>query len=53
MAELKTVEPQQASTPAEAMEDEWFDLLPIELKLIKTSLALGIGLLLIFVIIFK
>lgn len=53
MAELKTVQSQPAPTPAEAMEDEWFDLLPVELKLIKTSLALGIALLALFVIIFK
>lgn len=53
MAELETVQTRQTPTPAEAMEDEWFDLLPIELKLIKTSLALGIGLLILFVIIFK
>lgn len=53
MPELKTVQSQQTPTPADAMEDEWFDLLPIELKLIKTSLALGIVLLVIFVIIFK
>lgn len=44
---------EHAQTPAEAMEDEWFDLLPVEMKLIKYSLALGIGLLVIFVIIFR
>lgn len=53
MAELKTAQGQQIQTPAEAMEDEWFDLLPIELKLIKISLGLGISLLALFVIIFK
>lgn len=53
MAELKTAPDQQTPTPAEAMEDEWFDLLPIELKLIKYSLGLGIGLLGVFVIIFR
>jgi len=53
MAELKTVQAQQTPTPAEAMEDEWFDLLPIEVKLIKVSLGLGIGLLAIFVVIFR
>lgn len=34
-------------------EDEWYDLLPIEKKLISISLGLGIVLMVIFVLAFK
>jgi len=34
-------------------EDEWYDLLPVEKKLISISLGLGIVLMAIFVIVFK
>lgn len=34
-------------------EDEWYDLLPVEKKLISFSLGLGIVLMAIFVIVFK
>jgi len=34
-------------------EDEWYDLLPIEKKLISITLGLGLVLMVIFVIVFK
>ena len=34
-------------------EDEWYDLLPVEKKLIAISLGLGVVLMVIFVIVFK
>lgn len=38
---------------AEIMEkEEWYDLLPIEKKLIKYSLGLGVSLLVIFIVVF-
>lgn len=37
----------------EEFEQEWFDLLPIEKKLIGYSLALGITLLTVFILIFR
>jgi len=42
----------QASLREELAEEQWFDLLPIEKKLIGYSLALGIVLLIIFIGIF-
>lgn len=33
--------------------DEWYDLLPVEKKLISITLGLGIALLIIFIIIFR
>ena len=44
---------QQAPAAKKAYEDEWYDLLPIEKKLIGSSLGLGLALLVLFVIIFK
>lgn len=34
-------------------EDEWYDLLPVEKKLISITLGLGIVLMVIFVLVFK
>ncbi len=54
MAELKTRQAEEAAVSAQAAyQDEYYDLLPIELKLIKYSLGLGIGLLIVFIVIFK
>jgi hypothetical protein len=54
MAELKNNQTAQQTASAEASyEDEWYDLLPIEKKLIKSSLGLGLSLLVVFIIIFK
>ncbi|MGE4273963.1 MAG: hypothetical protein AB7E31_14055 [Desulfitobacterium sp.] len=49
---IKTEQP-VAQHKKKAYEDEWYDLLPIEKKLIGYSLGLGISLLIVFVIIFK
>lgn len=57
MAKLETAKIQPTAPNTEAMEEEmveeWFDLLPIEKKLIGYSLGLGIFLLAVFVIIFR
>lgn len=34
-------------------EDEWYDLLPVEKKLISITLGLGLGFMVIFIIVFK
>jgi len=53
MAEVKSDKAQlpPASTPA-MDQDEWHDLLPIEIKLITYSLGLGIILLVVFIFAF-
>ncbi len=43
---------QDAADPNAVYEEEWYDLLPIEKKLIGYSLALGIVLLVIFIFAF-
>lgn len=43
---------QQPVSAPEVLEDEWYDLLPIEKKLISYSLGLGIVLLVIFIFAF-
>ncbi|NLC76954.1 MAG: hypothetical protein GX750_04965 [Clostridia bacterium] len=57
MAKLETAQVQQIAPNTEVMEEEmveeWFDLLPIEKKLIGYSLGLGITLLVIFVLVFR
>lgn len=54
MAKLETTQAQPvAEKLEEEMVEEWFDLLPIEKKLIGYSLALGITLLVIFVLVFR
>lgn len=53
MAEAKLRELEQQplrATPIE--EEEWYDLLPVEKKLISYSLGLGIVLLVVFIIVF-
>lgn len=53
MSELSPkVAEQPASVSAMLEEEEWYDLLPIEKKLISWSLGLGIVLLIIFVFAF-
>ncbi len=47
----QTTEP--VKTPVDPAEEEWFDLLPVEMLLIKGSLVLGIFLLVVFVLIFR
>ncbi len=42
-----------APAPASVGDDEWYDLLPVEMKLIKYSLSLGVGLLVVFIVIFR
>ncbi|MEG6615029.1 hypothetical protein V6C27_01130 [Peptococcaceae bacterium 1198_IL3148] len=53
MADLKTKQSEPVITAEASYQDEWYDLLPVEKKLIKYSLGLGIGLLVVFVLIFK
>ena len=55
MAEVKIREADQLARQAQlaSPEEEWFELQPIEKKLIRYSLILGIGLLLVFIYIFK
>jgi hypothetical protein len=49
MAENTVSPPGNTGTPP---EDEWYDLLPVEKKLISYSLGLGIVLLVIFIFAF-
>jgi len=44
---------QQPSARAELEAQEWYDLLPVEKKLISYSLSLGIILLVIFILTFR
>lgn len=44
---------QQPNVKAEMQAEEWYDLLPIEKKLIGFSLGLGILLLIVFIVSFK
>ncbi|WP_333870320.1 hypothetical protein [Desulforamulus putei] len=56
MAEVKIRDADQTLVMARQevdYQDEWFELQPIEKKLISYSLALGIGLLIIFILVFK
>ena len=55
MTEIKIREADQVVRQAQQAnyEDEWFELQPIEKKLISYSLILGLGLLLVFIYIFK
>lgn len=53
MAETKTRLAEETVTAAEAYETEYYDLLPIEMKLIKYSLGLGVTLLVIFILMFR
>lgn len=53
MAEVSLKTEQQPNVKAEMEAQEWYDLLPIEKKLICYSLGLGILLLIIFIMIFK
>ncbi|MDP4127690.1 MAG: hypothetical protein Q8912_12185 [Bacillota bacterium] len=55
MAELNLNAGQQPNVKAEmqAQAEEWYDLLPVEKKLIGYSLGLGILLLIIFIVGFK
>ncbi|CCO07331.1 hypothetical protein [Desulforamulus hydrothermalis] len=56
MAEVKIRDAEQTLARARqeaSYQDEWFELQPIEKKLITYSLALGIGLLIVFILIFK
>ncbi len=50
MAESKERQSMQSSAGGQSVaEEEWFDLLPVEKKLIGYSLALGIALLVVFI----
>lgn len=53
---MSEINPQVAGQPASVSEildaEEWYDLLPIEKKLIGWSLGIGILLLVIFILIF-
>lgn len=44
--------PTNARTELAAQEQEWFELQPIEKKLIGYSLGLGLGLLVVFIFVF-
>ncbi|HEY8908665.1 MAG TPA: hypothetical protein VIM51_00055 [Desulfosporosinus sp.] len=46
-------EPSSVNVQEVLAEDEWYDLLPVEKKLISISLGLGIVLMVIFVLAFK
>jgi hypothetical protein len=48
----KGPDPKSASGPQYGGEHEWYDLLPIEKKLVSWSLGLGIVFLIIFFLIF-
>ncbi len=52
MAELheNTVNAESNRDSEKAMQEEWYDLLPVEKKLVFSSLALGVALLVVFVI---
>jgi hypothetical protein len=54
MAELRlsTVNSEPDQHSKNAIQDEWYDLLPVEKKLIFISLGMGIVLLVVFVISF-
>ncbi|MCL6638370.1 MAG: hypothetical protein K6T80_01645 [Firmicutes bacterium] len=53
MAEVQIGEAQQPPVSARVMdEDEWYELLPVEKKLISYSLGLGIILLVVFIFVF-
>ncbi|WP_157833530.1 hypothetical protein [Desulfotruncus alcoholivorax] len=53
MSELGYKIEQQPNVKAEMEAQEWYDLLPVEKKLIKYSLSLGIVLLVVFIFVFK
>lgn len=55
MAEVKIRDVNQPKVTTQQLdyEDEWFELQPIEKKLISYSLFLGLGLLIVFILIFK
>lgn len=55
MAEVKIREANQPMVQSQKpqYEDEWFELQPIEKKLISYSLGLGVALLLLFIFLFK
>jgi hypothetical protein len=54
MAEAKEPQAVPSSVGGQAgAEDEWFDLLPVEKKLISYSLALGVALLVVFIFVFE
>ncbi|GAB6181449.1 hypothetical protein JCM14036_27680 [Desulfotomaculum defluvii] len=55
MAEVKIRDVNQPKITTQQLdyEDEWFELQPIEKKLISYSLILGLGLLVIFIFVFK
>ena len=50
MAKTCTTEEEAGLGMRLAEEDEWFDLLPVEKKLICWSLGLGVGLLIVLVL---
>ncbi|MDA8407798.1 MAG: hypothetical protein M0T73_13210 [Deltaproteobacteria bacterium] len=52
MANEKTNSVKTSENSGAMATDEWYDLLPVEKKLILTSLSLGIALLVIFVFAF-
>ncbi|MEG6522900.1 hypothetical protein [Desulfotomaculum sp. 1211_IL3151] len=55
MSEVKIRDVKQPTVTTQQLdyEDEWFELQPIEKKLISYSLLLGLGLLVVFIFIFK
>ena len=52
MSKEETNSLKTSETSGSTTSDEWYDLLPVEKKLILTSLSLGIALLVIFVFAF-
>lgn len=51
--QLRTGEQSSVNVQEVLAEDEWYDLLPAEKKLISITLGLGLILLVIFVMVFK
>ena len=51
--QLRTGEHSSVNVQEVLAEDEWYDLLPVEKKLISITLGLGLILLVIFVFVFK
>jgi len=52
-SQLHTGEQSSVNVQEVLAEDEWYDLLPVEKKLISITLGLGIIFLVIFIIVFK
>lgn len=52
-SQLRTDDQSSVNVKDVLAEDEWYDLLPVEKKLISITFGLGLVLMVIFVIVFK